>query len=55
MLMGLCCACSMEKLFDLMVMGLKYQVLACQQAQGILQVTSTLHIIHLPCPEALQQ
>ena len=30
----------MEKLFDLMVMAFKYQVLACQRAQEILQVSS---------------
>lgn len=55
-MLTLCCACSMEKLFDLMVMGLKYQVLACQQAQGILQVTSTLHMVaHVLHLEAMRQ
>ena len=40
-------ACSMEKLFDLMVMGFKYQVLACQHAQDVLQVTSAHHSVFI--------
>lgn len=33
--------CSMEKLFDLMVTGIKYQTLCSQQAQDILQVITS--------------
>lgn len=34
----------MEKLFDLMLMGFKYQVLCSQHAQDLLQVPTVLHL-----------
>lgn len=37
---GLCLACSMDKLYDLMLMGLKYQLLCCRHPKDILQVGS---------------
>ncbi|KAK9806807.1 hypothetical protein WJX72_003504 [[Myrmecia] bisecta] len=37
---------SMDKLYDLMVMGVKYQLLCCRKAQELLQVTVThLHTV----------
>lgn len=30
--------CSMDKLYDLMLMGLKYQLVCCKQPEDILQV-----------------
>lgn len=42
------CACSMDKLYDLMVMGLKYQLLCCCQTSELLQVGQELLRIYSP-------
>jgi hypothetical protein len=33
-------ACSMDKLFDLMMMGYKYQIMCCTALQDMLQVSA---------------
>ena len=45
-LLLLICACSMDKLYDLMVMGLKYQLLCCRQTSELLQVSQELLLVH---------
>ena len=45
-LLLLICACSMDKLYDLMVMGLKYQLLCCRQTSELLQVSQEPLLVH---------
>ena len=48
LLLLICCTvpCSMDKLYDLMVMGLKYQLLCCRQTSELLQVSQELLLVH---------